>query len=50
MTYVMSDLHGHTDNPVILLPMILGWVIGFRFRKILDAERAAEDTETKDDP
>lgn len=37
------------EYAVILLPMIagniLGWVIGLRFRKILDAERAERDTE-----
>lgn len=42
-----------TDNLVILLPMVLGdifgWTIGQWFRKILDAERAAGDTERGDD-
>lgn len=37
----------------VLLPMIagdaLGWVIGLRFRKILNAERAAGDISTEDD-
>lgn len=41
------------EYAVIFLPMIigniLGWIVGLCFRKILDAERAAGDTETKDD-
>ena len=41
-----------SEYAVILLPMILGnllgWVTGLRFRKILDAERTAGDTEMKD--
>lgn len=48
-----SLLNAVTNNLVILLPMIIGdifgWAIGQWFRKILDAERAAGDTETKDD-
>ena len=54
MAWETGDLFGTAaEYAVILLPMIigniLGWVIGFRFHKILDAERAAGDTETKDD-
>ena len=41
-----------TEYAVILLPMILGnilgWVIGLRLRKILDDEHAVRDNETKD--
>ena len=42
-----------TKYAVILLPMtagnILGWVLGLHFRKIVDHEHTAGDTEPKDD-
>ena len=42
-----------TEYAVILLPMtagnVLGWVLGLHFRKIVDHEHTAGDTEPKDD-